>query len=349
MKYSIVAFLLFLLSGCLSLTTAPDRLALLDQYRVDQEYRKAMDLIAEIPEEDPQALELEERRKLLLDELRLYEKQTIAKGLKQEQGNDWLGAKSTFTEALKKSGGSKAIEVAEKEMLLRFQKKMAALEHEELIVTGEWLQKKLSLLQSLYENDPGDLSNRWRYSRTKNDAHEIALQLLPLGEQLLEEKDVSMANRVIPLIVTLSPGAEANALLDRLNGQLQENSEKKQNDRKKIDRERDKKRMTLFNKAMAYNDLVAARRHLSKISPGMRKSLEVNLMRKHLQREINAYVQEELSIGDSFYRVGSYEQAITSWENIIELEPGNELVKSKIKRSAMIVEKLKVLRERQAE
>ncbi|MCK5070770.1 MAG: hypothetical protein KAR01_09510, partial [Desulfocapsa sp.] len=102
MKYSIVAFLLFLLSGCLSLTTAPDRLALLDQYRVDQEYRKAMDLIAEIPEEDPQALELEERRKLLLDELRLDEKQTIAKGLKQEQGNDWLGAKSTFTEALKK-------------------------------------------------------------------------------------------------------------------------------------------------------------------------------------------------------------------------------------------------------
>lgn len=349
MKYFIVVFLLCSLPSCIYLSTDTDRLALLEQYQAEQNYGKALTLIAETPEEYPQALKIEKKRKLLLDELRSYEKQVISKGLEQEQKNDWPAAQKTYVEALEKSGVSKAIQLVQQEMLHRFQRKMDALEYEELIVTAEWLEKKLFLLRDIYKNNPDDLTNRWRYSRTKNDAQEISMQLVPLAEQMLEEKNISMASRVIPLIVKLAPGPEASGLMNRLNSQLQEMTLKEQNDRKKVVQKKDRKRIDSFNKAMAYGDLVAARHHLSKISSNMRKSVEVERMRKHLQNEITVYVQEELSIGDSFYRAGSYEQSITFWENIIELEPGNELVKSKIKRSKMIVEKLRVLRERQTE
>jgi tetratricopeptide (TPR) repeat protein len=100
---------------------------------------------------------------------------------------------------------------------------------------------------------------------------------------------------------------------------------------------------------MTDEKLAEARRYLSQLTPAMRKTMAVKLMQERLQREINEYVQEELSAGNSFYRAGNYEQAIKAWENIVELEPDNEAVKSKIERAHVIIENLTTLRERQTE
>ena len=73
-------------------------------------------------------------------------------------------------------------------MLLRFQGRMDALELEELIVTGEWLQKRLLLLQGLHESDQGDQTIQERYFGAQNDVKEVARQLLQRGKQMLIKK-----------------------------------------------------------------------------------------------------------------------------------------------------------------
>ncbi len=350
MKYFLL--LLLFLQSCAQVSSQgsqTDRLTLLDQYLSAQAYGKALNLIAETPKENPQALELEKRRKKVIDELRSYEKQTIMQALKQERNNEWPAAKLSYEEALKNSGHSKILEDAQQAMLLRFQEKMDALENEELIITGEWLQKKLPLLQELHTSDPDDRKIKWRYNRAQNDAKEIASQFSRLGEQMLAEKNLAMARRVIPLVVKLAPGPEADAAMDRLKGQLQARTLKTQKDRKKVARRTDKKNIELFNKAMAYEKFDEARHYLSQLTPDMQKSMAVELMQERLQREVDGYVQKELLAGDSFYRAGDYEQAIGAWQNIIDLEPDNEAVKGKIDRAAKIVEKLTTLRERQLE
>ena len=195
MKYFLFGLLLVSLQSCAHLGSGTDRLALLDNYQADQDFGKALALIADTPKEYPQALEIEKRRKLILDELRSYEKKTIARALKQERKNEWPAAKITYHKALQKSGYSKSLVAAHQAMLLRFQKKLDALEREELIATGEWLQKKLPLLETLNANDPDVLVIQWRYSRTKNDAGKIALNVLQLGEERRAEKNLTRAPR----------------------------------------------------------------------------------------------------------------------------------------------------------
>lgn len=350
MKYFLL--LLLLLQSCAQLSiqnTETDRLILLDQYLSSQFFAKALSLIDGTPEENPQATELEKRRAMVIEKLRSYEKQTVADALEQEKNNDWPAVKLRYKEALKKSGPSNVLEDAQQAMLLRFQARMDSLEHEELIVTGEWLEKKIHLLQELHQSDPDNRKIKSRYRRVQKDAEEIASQLAQLGEQMLAEKNTTMAARILPLVVKLAPGSEADAAMARLKNQQKEKTLKKQKSRKKVARKKNKKSFEAFNKAMANGKLAEARRYLSQLTPAMKKTMAVKLMQERLQREIDGYVQEELSLGNSFYRAGNYEQAITSWEKIVELEPDNEAVKSKIERAHVIIEKLTTLRERQTE
>ena len=347
----LLLFLLFFLQSCAqpgSFDSERDRIEMLDQYLADQDFGKALILIADTPEEHPEAMVLEKKREMVVDSLRSYEKQTVSRALKLERNNEWFAARISYEEALEKSGHSKNLEDAERAMLQRFRGRMDALELEELIVTGEWLQKKLPLLQDLHESDPGDKTIHQRYSRAQKETREVALQLLQRGEQMLTEKNLAMASRIIPLVVKLAPSPAADSEMNRLNRQLKEKTLKKQKDRKKHARKKDKKCFESFNKAMAPGDLSEAQRKLSHLTPDMKKSVAAELMQERLDKEISEYVQEELSVGDSFYRAGEYEQAIKIWQTIIELDPENETVKSKIERAKVIVEKVQSLRERQA-
>jgi tetratricopeptide (TPR) repeat protein len=347
----LLLFLLFFLQSCAqpgSFDSERDRLEMLDQYLADQDFGKALTLIVDTPEEHPEAMVLEKKREMVMDALRSYEKQAVSRALKLERNNEWPAARLSYEEALEKSGHSKNLEDAEGAMLQRFRGRMDALELEELIVTAEWLQKKLPLLQDLHESDPADKAIHQRYSRAQNDAKEVARQLLQRGEQMLTEKNLVMAGRIIPLVVKLAPSPAADSEMNRLNRQLKEKTLKKQKDRKKHARKKDRKSMESFNKAMGTGDLSEAQRNLSRLTPDTKKSVAAELMQERLDKEISEYVQEELSVGDSFYRAGKYEQAIKIWQAIIELEPENKTVKSKIERAKVIVEKVQSLRERQA-
>lgn len=350
MKAFLLLLTLFFLHGCASLThfdSEADPIQLVDQYLAEQEYSKALAFIANISKEAPQALELEKKRKIILSQLQTFEQQTIAHALKQERNNDWPGAKSTYETALKKLNTSKTLDEAEEAMLKRFQSRMNALTYEELIVTGEWLQKKLPLLRSLHASDPGDLIIKWRYSRTEDEARETARELLRIGEKMLAEDNLAMAQRILPLAATLDPELDTEAAVSRLNHKLHSRKEKKLKDRLRIAQKNDELAIEAFNRAMAHSNLSEARLQLTRLTPMMKESVAAELMQERLERAMTEYIQKELSIGNTFYRAGEYQQAIRAWRNILKLQPDNEPVQSKVKRAEKVVEKLNALQERQ--
>ena len=350
MKHSLLLLFLLLLHGCTvvnHLNFGSNRMERVDQYLAEQEFSKALTLIADTPEDDPQALQLAKKRKTIISQLKTFEQQTVTTALKQERSNNWPGAKLTYEEALKKLTNSKRMEAGQASMLKRFQGRMTALEQEELIVTGEWLKKKLPLLRSLHENDPGDITIQWRYSRTEKEAEKIGGELLKAGEQMLAENDLAMARRLLPLAAKLAPGSESKAALSHLNRVLQERKVKKQKSIRTIAQKENKLAIEAFNKAMAHGNLQEARHHLTLLSPALKKSTSVELMQERLDNAIGKWIQEELSIGDSFYRAGEYEHAMKVWQNILELSPDHETTQRKIDRAETIIEKLTILEKRQ--
>ncbi|MBU0945027.1 MAG: hypothetical protein KJ804_15260 [Proteobacteria bacterium] len=350
MKSSLLLLALLLLHGCAPLThldSKVDNVLLVDQYLAEQEYGKALTLISSISKEDPQALELEKKRKTILDQVQTFEQQSIALALNQERLSNWPEAKRIYVEALKKLNTSRTLEEAREGMLTRFQNRMDALQYEELIVTGEWLRKKLPLLRSLQASNPGDLIIQWRYSRTENEARETAKELLRIGEQMLAENNAAMAQRILPLAAELDPQLDMEAAISSLDSMLQSRKDKKLEDRRRIAQKKDEKVIEEFNRAMAHNNLSEARSHLTRLSPATRTSVAAELMQERLDKAMAEYIQEELSIGNSFYRARGYKQAIKAWKNILAIDPDNEAVQTKLERAEKVVEKLNALEEQQ--
>jgi len=351
MKYSLLFFFFLLLQSCANinqLSTDGDRLKQLDQYLTEQKFTQALSFIEDTPGEDKQALALQEKRKIVLEQLRGYEKQIIKTALELEKNGDWSGTRRIYREALKKNTTSKPLMDAHDSMVKRFHDKMEALDQEVLILTGEFLQKKLPLLKAHHESDPDDMRVKWSYSRSQNDARKTAMELLRVGEQMLANNNMIMARRTVPLAANLAPdNPESQSALKRLNSRLKEQKKVKQKKRRRVAKKNDKTEIDAFNEAMDQGNLSEAQFHLGRLTPAMRRSMAAKLMAERLNAAITEFVQEEQSIGDSFYRVGDYQQAIKVWETIIELDPKNENVKNKLDRAATIVEKLESLRERQ--
>lgn len=351
MKYSLFFFFLLFLQSCANINHFGgdgDRLKQLDQYLAEQEFTQALSFIENTPKEDKQALDLQKKRKIVLEQLQAYEKQTINAALKLEKGNDWPRARDTYQKALNKNRTSKPLQEAQDSMLKRFHEKMEALDYEVLILTGEFLEKKLPLLREHSVNNPSDTGVKRSYLRSQKEARKTAMELLRLGEQMLAGKNITMAQRTVPLAAKLSPdNLEVQSILKLLNSRVKEQKKEKQKKRRKVAKKNDKAEIDAFNEAMAYGKLSEAQFHLGRLTSAMRHSMVAELMGERLHAAIAEFVQEEQAIGDSFYRVGDYQQAIKVWENIIELDPKNETVKSKLERAEIIVEKLESLRERQ--
>ena len=349
MKY-LPLLLILLLNGCAtfpSLYTGEEPLQQVDRYLNEQEYGKALSIIAATPETSPQTAELAKKRKKIVKEIKKFEHQTVSTALKLERKNDWPGAKNTYKEAIRKLNHSPILEKEQEAMLLRFQSRMRALEHETLIVTGEWLKKILPLQRSLHKYDPRDISNEWSYSSIKSEAEETALELLEAGKEELAANNLAMAQRLLPLAVALYPTPDTRDAAKQLKKQLGERNKKRKLNRKKAQQKKNKQISDAFNKAMAHGNLIEAREQLARLHSSVRKQDSFELMQERLDKAITTRVEEELAMGESFYRAGEYKQALTIWQNILNLVPEHTTVQLKIERAERVITKLNVLQEQQ--
>jgi hypothetical protein len=351
MKY-ICLLSLLLLHGCAvidHLNTRSNRVEQVDAYLSEQEYSKALAIIADTPKNDPQAKQLNKKRYVILADLEKFEQQTITTALEQEQKKDWPGAKRTYEDALRKLNHSKILEAKQASMLRRFQDTMNILEFEKLIVSGESLKRRIPLERCLYENNPGDMTIQETYSRTQNEAAEVALKLLKAGESMLEKDNFALAQRLLPLAAELLPDPRTEAAVARLDRILKKKKSKKQKSKREIEQKQDKVAIEAFNRAMALGDLKESRLQLASLSPSIKKTSPVGLMVERLNKAIGIWVMEKISMGDAFYSAGEYEQAQKTWQEILDLLPDHEAVQRRSARTQTIIDKLGALEKRQSQ
>ncbi len=349
MKY-IFPFIFLFLHGCATfspLFPTSDPVTQVDAYIEKQEFSQALSLIAATADNDPLATELNKRHKEILIQIEEFEHQTVSAALNQERNSDWLGAKNTYKDALKKLHHSKILEKEQEAMLERFHFTMKTLESEKLILTGQWLKEILPIQQSLHENDPGDIGQEWSYSNIKSKAEETAQELLELGKEEFAINNLAMAQRLLPLSVALHPSPEGKAIVEELEKIVHQRNEQKQESSKKIQKKKNKQIIDAFNKAMALGKLKEARKQLARLPASVRNRPSIDLMQERLNKTITAKVAEELAMGESFYRAGRYDQALKVWQHVLELVPEHSAVQAKIDRTQKVISKLKALKQKQ--
>jgi len=126
----------------------------IDYWLEQQEYGKALELVAEWMTIPLQISPTSGNTKKILGQAERYEKRVMADAEKSAANSDWHTALALYQEALSRLPDSELLQQGQQKLLQRQQESLARLELDQLIVQGEWMRKDLLLSKKTASTAP---------------------------------------------------------------------------------------------------------------------------------------------------------------------------------------------------
>jgi hypothetical protein len=356
------------LAGCASLHLPPGTAQDQIDYWLDrQEYAKALAVVNEAQNSPSPAISnLQETREKIHARIARYEQQVIANADTAAAANDWGTAFDLYREALSRVPESARLRDGEQTLIRRHEEHLASLELERLIAKGEWTLKDLETSTVAAANKPGSWFWRYWLNRKIANAHDLGLELAAYGKRALEQKDLPLAKRILPLALSLSNTPETQALHTQLQEALKPEVRKEEDapvptepprvaekeiatprprPRANGPEQNDAKRMMAeFRKACQEKQFVEARQLMSQLEKQGVDTQEFKTLSKQLASDVATHVKELTKIGVIHYSQKQYDEALKVWQQAQVLDPKNEQLAARIKRVTRVTENLRNLR-----
>ena len=360
------------LSGCASLVPSHgdinDRVdRLLDQ----QEYDKALALVRETRESSPPAIgNLQEMEQKINAHIATYEEQVIARAESAAVVGDWGAAFDMYRDALSRVPASTRLRQGEQQLIERHAKYAAMLDLDRLIAKGEWTLKDLEISKLAEAKNPSGWLGPYSLKRKIGHANEIAGELAEHGKRALEQNDLALAKRVLPLALSLSSTSEIEGLHAQLQEKLKDEERRVLHEQKRLaeaqaaaqkireDRQEKKPRTATngqvqkntaqlladFKKACREKNFVEAQRVMARLEKQSVDDEEFTQLRRDLAEDVERHVQHLIKIGVIHYSRQQYEEALRVWKVAQALDPKNEQLTARIKRVTRVIKNLRNLR-----
>jgi len=371
------------LAGCATLNLPPGTAQDQIDYWLDrQEYAKALAVVTEARNSPSPAISsLQETQEKIHARIVRYEQQVTANADTAAAANDWETAFDLYREALSRVPGSTRLHDGEQTLIRRHAEHLASLELERLIAKGEWTLKDLETSTVAAANKPGSWFGRYWLNRKIANAHDLGLELAAYGKRALEQKDLPLAKRILPLALSLSNTPETQALHTQLQEALKpevrkeedapvsteppriaekeiatprprsepqpkaEPQPKEERPRASGPEQNDAKRvMAEFRKACQEKQFVEARQLMSQLEKQGVDTPEFKALSKQLASDVATHVKELTKIGVIHYSQKRYDEALKVWQQAQVLDPKNEQLAARIKRVTRVTENLRNLR-----
>lgn len=310
-------------------------------------YGAALETILTTPQGHPDHPPLQQRLPQLKSQIRRYQQTVISQALRLERNNQWQAAQQHYAEALRRLPGNSTLERQRSAMELRRQQRIQHLKQEQLIIKGDWLQQEQPLRQGLLETAPNNLLLMWEQRRIEGESKGVAEELRMIGEEALDGNALAIALRTLPLAVKLDPSEQNRAAYQRLDRALLKRQQDKQQKATQQLRDQQKQWLEQFNRFLASGDLIAAQEQLNKLHQAQPLPENIELVDEQLAIAVSHYIDQELEVGDIYYRSGDYQLARRTWEGILALRPDNEMAVTKLERVNRVIQKLDALRQKQ--
>jgi hypothetical protein len=358
-------------AGCAGLPASPTHTAdRVEDHLARQEYRAALVAVADASAAPSAATEeLQAIRSKIDAHIAAYESRVVAEAERAMATNDWATAFDLYREALARLPDSEPLQQGHRRLLQRHAEHLEKLDLERLIARGEWTLKDLEIGRLATANNPGWLG-QYAFQRKVAAADQIAHELAERGKRGLERKELTVAERVLPLAMDLSDAGEIKALNVRLrdmraqedlrilNEQRRLAETQASEDRARAERHDKKERAAIksqaqkrtqrlmadFRTACREKNFVAAQRLAARLEKQQVADPEFEQLRAQLVGDIARHVKQLIKIGVIHYSQQEYEEAMSVWKQAQVLDPGNEQLAARIKRATRVTEKLQHLR-----
>lgn len=351
-----VLLLLTLLGACSQIETIrvgedrPDDLYTLLENR---QYERAEKLLNDFP-----YLDTLEQRAMLHTRIAEYEQVTLAEAQALESGSDLYSAIGVLDKALENLPHSSALNDYRRTLARKREVRLRNNQRRKLVARAGYIVQQQKIYEEQQNLEPPGLGKRWTHTLYQQEAAGLASELLQCGQESMQEDDLVTADDCLQLAHAIDATPAVQAALASLAEQQESrrDSQEKQEHTRRIRKEK-KLAITRRNKtqqllaktgqALEANDLLTARERFSKIPAHERKTAAAVDMQARLDQAIDPVVTELLNKGDRLYRADKVDQAISSWNIALELDPENTGIRERLERANKVLARLEELKNRQ--
>lgn len=336
--------LVALLAGCAQLAgPRPVTPAQIDVWLDEQKYGSALAALAIIPDTAPEREQLLSRRESALAQARDYEQAVLEQVRDKEQEQDLATALRELRTALANYPQSELL-AEERERLLPLQQRALRNINDQLLIARvQNLFEELSLQYQRAQLDPDFSMTQLTDLRAELDR--ASGELLECGQHSMREGKLVRAELCLTLAKRIQDTQLARTALSKL---AQQQSQRKKATRSRIQRSQDKTRrqqvellQTQANEALAHDDLTGARRALDDLLAVDAENADALALRDAVNSAVAARSEEWLRQGNQLYRSGNIEQAKSTWERGLQLDPENAQLLANVQRAERVLRNLR--------
>lgn len=349
-RHLLLLLLLLSLNGCAYLASVSGDLdAQLDRWTAQQEYGKALAALDHVKPTRADYVVLMKKRDTILVKAEQYERETVNQATDLARRGQWQQALERYDQALSRLPDGKILQTGHAQLLRQQAARLDELELDLLIARGEGLLHLLPVYTDRANVDP----RSWRAQRELRSAQEsaerIAIELTQRGRTALEQRDLNLARRSLPLALRLHPNSETKQANQDLLRRLGPPATQTTKPAAKPSRE-DETRELLQRYRQAYGskDWGEAQRLLALLELQPTPPDEITQLRSELNAEVAEAVNRHIEHGITLYSDGKYERALAVWQQALQLEPDNGRIRTHIERAERVLEKLRTLQEKRS-
>ncbi len=221
-----------------------------------------------------------------------------------------------------------------------------------LIMQAENLEEEIPLLLKLRNIDPNDTANSYRLASAQQRLGQLARPLAECGQRNAEARP-GLAERCLALSLIIEENPQVRALHRQVRAGLRpaeprtapptaQATEPDTASEAQLELERVRELMASgenFHALQVLDELLLR-------DPGLVEAQELLF---EVQAELDRYTELLLDTGNSLYREGRIEAAMSSWRAVLDLDPENQQARDNLSRAQRVVDNLERLRKEQKE
>ena len=323
----------------------------LDRYLESGEYGKALDTLTYVRKDHPDYARLTARRPQVEERARAYEQAQIRRAAEFTARGEWEQALDTYRRAISQLPHSTPLRSELQAFRRKQEHRIEELKVERLVARARWLERAVSLQESIVRVDSDDWVERYQLDRFKTEAVELASELTRIGNAALEKEQLGIAARTLPIAARLSSDPNAVNANDRLShAEASQVEEQRRSQMKAMQRLRQRettKTLAEFRAAQSAGDLRQARQLMLRLVEIDSENTEVQAERSQFEAQLDKVLGTHLEAAISLYGRGRFEEAVAHWQRVLAIDPHHEQARAGVERAERVMQKLKQLREKQ--
>ncbi|MDH5387847.1 MAG: hypothetical protein OEY06_05315 [Gammaproteobacteria bacterium] len=225
-NYFLLIILLLNLTGCAFLETSEKRANInINKLIKENEFAAAISYMDNLPDPISNKKKIKKNRTRIIKSMHAYEEKTLARINSFVEKSNWKAVIDIFSVALQKLPEESVVFREYKTFKETRNRHIYELEIQALVVRGNSLEKIVELSHSILESDPYNSSKKRKLYLSTSEAKNIAEELLEHGIKAIENNEISIAKRTLPLALRLYKSKEieiANKQLEKLSKSMSE-------------------------------------------------------------------------------------------------------------------------------